>query len=396
VADAPEVLADRFLELLRARTATNDDDAVRERFIANYQQLEAALADPPARDAVLARLASFLGPGLSDWDFACTANTCGMAVEAGGDPAVAAGPLLERLPTLLAGAKDLAERLHARFGNANLEAVPEATWEEAARTSPEVGEMVRRFLGIAFAGRAAMTMLCRAVPLRHYARRSGELVEAVLAGREYNPYANYLAELLGAADDEEIVVLDVGREIGFRVRLTAVRNNFHFFTLLQHALAAHPAYADRGGPPPVPLFGAIARGERLLSTVTEADWAATGSRDETGEPIDRGLWAFYQWPALQPDGVIETAALAAPHQPWWAWGETRPYELADLDGVRLLLIDRPEPANPRAWGVGFFAPLHPALRSAVTIEKELSGESVKAWVADIRAVPRQPTDAAAG
>lgn len=392
-APTPRDLADRFLELLRERTATNDADDVRQQFIQNYTQLEAALAEPAARDAVVARLTAFLTSELSDWEFACTANTCGLAVEVGADPGTAVGPILDRLPALLAGAKELADGIQTHFGTPNLEQVPEEKWEEAARQSPEAGEMVRRFLAIAFAGRSAMTMLARRAELRHQARTRADLADAVIAAREVNPYAFYLAELLGSADGEEVIVLDLARELGFLVRLTGVRNNFHFFTLLQDALANHPTAAGWDGPKPSPLLAAVAKGERMVSAVTPDEWSASGMLNADGEVYDRNLWTFYQWPALQPDGSIETAAAAQPHMPWWAWGEMKPGELTDLDGVRLLLLGPPE--MPRAWGLGFFSPLHPALRSAVTVEKVLSPESVKGWLADIRAVPRQATDEAA-
>lgn len=390
----PVALADRFVELLRERAASQDAEPVHKMFIEHYQVLEGVLrSDPAGRDAILARLTSYLTPDAPGWDFACIANVCGVAVEMGAEPTTAGVPILDRLPSLLAGAKELADALHKRFGHPNLEAIPEEQWDAAARQSPEAGEEVRRFLSIAFAGRAAMTMLARSKPLRDLGRPRDDLAQAVMAARDVNPYAFFLAELLGSADGEEVVVLDPARQAGFRVRLHCVRNNFHFFTLLQHTLLSHPKYAGWAGEKPATVLEAVAKGERMMGDVTQEEWAASGTVDEKGEVYDRGVFQFYQWPAVQPDGHIETAKEAEPNQPWWAWGEMHPGQLSDLDGVRLLILGEPE--MPRAWGVGFFAPIHPALRSAVTIERELSAESVKGWLDEIKAVPRQPIAAAA-
>jgi hypothetical protein len=171
------------------------------------------------------------------------------------------------------------------------------------------------------------------------------------AARSDNPYAYYLAETLGMIDDERLLVLDLPRKLGFRVHLTAIRNNFHLFTLLQDGLC------PRANSLPV----ALAKGERMLSDISPNEWQ--------GDENDRAIWTYAPWSALKLDGSL------TPMQ--WIWGEGKPTDIPLVEGKRVMLLG--PLTTPRSWSVGFFAPLHPALRSAVRIDSVLSAAEFKAW-----------------
>jgi hypothetical protein len=202
-----------------------------------------------------------------------------------------------------------------------------------------------------------MTMLCRDVDARKRARERTELVRAAESARSGHPYGYYLAELLSMADDERLVVLDVTRKRGFRVRLTAMRNNFHLFTLLQDALLPGDARLNS-------LAVSIAKSERMLAEVSPSEWSARGEHD-------RAVWGFGTWMAI---------GSAKPSH--WIWGEMRPTEIPMLDGERIVLLGPLE--LPRSWEIAVFVPLHSALRSSVQIEETFSGAAFDAWIAKIR------------
>lgn len=387
---SPTELADRFVKLLLERTATNDDDEVRARFQKTYEFVESVFQSRTAaeRDPVYHALAARLNDAeLPVWEFSCLANTCGIAVEHGADPAVCIAPILDRLAVQLAGVKELSEQLTELVGTGNLETIPEDRWEELANRSPETALRMREFLGIGFNGRAAMAILCRSVELREQARRHDALVAAAVEGRQFNPYAHYLAEVLLAADNDDVLVLDLDRRLGFIVRLHAVRSNAHFFTLLQDTLLAHPTAAGWTGEGAHKVLVDIAKGERMVDTVTPAEWQAGDLINEKGEVFDRALWQFYQWPALQADGSLETMEKAQPYHPWWVWAELYPRDIVELDGMKVVLLAQPE--MPRRWAIGFLAPIHPALRSSVEVRSVLGAESVAGWLKRIREMPRE-------
>ncbi len=391
---SPTELADRFVKLLLERTATNDADDVRNRFQKTYEFTETILQSRSAdeREPVFLALAERLkDPNLPIWEFSCLANTCGIAVENGTDPEHAIGPILDRLAIQLRGVKELSEKLTELLGTNNPETIPEDRWEEAANQSQEHALRLREFLGIGFNGRAAMTMLCRSVQARERARQNDELVIAAVEGRTFNPYAHFLAEVLLAADNDDLLVIDLERQLGFIVRLHAVRNNAHLMTLLQDAILKHPTATGWNGEPVHDLLVSIAKGERMIDTVTPQEWQASGLMNEKGEVFDQAIWQFYQWPALQADNSLETMEQAHPYHPWWVWAELYPRDIVELDGMKVILMSKPE--MPRRWAIGFFAPVHPALKSAVEIRSVLSPESVAGWLKRIREMPREDNPA---
>ncbi len=383
-------LADDFVQLLLERTASNDAEEVREKFRVVF---EAAVKEfqegtPADRDGLYEALAAKLEPKLPNWEFSCIANCCGIAVEAGADPAGAISPILDRLAFQLKDAKAINDGLSAIIGSPHLEDVADEVWEDAAAKSTDDAQVIRSYLALSFTGRAAMAMLCRSAPIRQYARDHEALVESIVGCREFNRYGHFLNETLMGMDDATLIVLDLTREMGFRVKLHAVRNNCHLFTLLQGAILSHASADEWTDERPSPLLQQIAKTDRMLADISKEEWAASGMVDAEGGVFDRGIWQFYQWPALQPDGSLETWTKVHPYHPWWVWGETHPSEILEIDGVRVILMGPLE--MPRKWSMQFFAPVHPSLKSAVTIEAVLSPASFAGWLERIRETPREP------
>ena len=351
-----------FLRRLYDREQHPEDPAARAAFAQAYRQLLHAATDPAARDTILHQLAAGLRQTGSAWEFGCVASTCGALVERGGDPRVALDPILAHLAEQFARVPALVAALHEHFGVDDLKAVPEHEWEAIGQRKPARGHLIDDWRSLQLTGPAAMTMLVRDAGLRQDVRaRHDALRHAADVARSHSVFAYYVAELLEMADDLPLLVLDLTRNVGHRVRLTAVRNNFHLFTLLQAALWP--------GPEVRPAVAAVAKGERMLNDL--------GPSEPT---TDVALWSYHQWPALRPDGT-----LPADHD-HWVWGEEKPDQIAALDGERVVLLG--PAAVERSWDVGFFAPLHANLRSAVTVEEELPPAAVAAWVERIRATPR--------
>lgn len=368
-----------FLHWLHQREIEQDDRAVVQRFSAAYERLirTARSADRATQDSILRALAAGLAAEQSPWEFGSLANTCGVIVEVGGDPNIAIEPILDRITVLFAAVPEIVRVMQEHLGVEHPNRVAEKDWPSLGEAHPEHAGVIGDWHALRLVGCAAMTMLCRDTGARIQARERIDLIQRAESARSDNPFAYYLAELLGMVDNERLLVLDTTRRLGFRMHLTAIRNNFHLFTLLQDALLAHPSAADWRGPRVRPLVVAVAKSERMLPEISPNEWSA---EDPTNASVvsDAAIWTYYNAKGLKADGSFHT--LAASHgSPPWVWGEMKPTEIPILNGERIVLLGPLE--VPRSWYIGFFAPLHPALRSSVHVEGVLRDDEYRAWIA---------------
>lgn len=361
-----DAVADDFLSALRDRETSRDHPTARQRFGEAYSRLVelAKQTDVQARDRILVHLRDGFSTTQSAFEFGCLANTCGQIVEIGADPAIAADPILDRLTEQLARVRDFVDVMQQHLHIEYPSRVAERDWDSLGHAHPDHAWVIGEWFALRFIGAAAMTMLCRDLDIRKSARVRVDLVQNAEAARSDNPYAYYLAETLAMVDDERLIVLDIPREMGFRVHLTAIRNNFHLFTLLQDALLSHPSASGWTGPRVRSAIVAVARGDRMVSDVSPNEWAAENAMQENGSVSDSALWTYC------------TASLIKPQPPNalppWIWGEMKPTDIPQIAGERVMVL---KPLQiERSWDIAFFAPLHPALRSSVTVERMLEPE----------------------
>jgi hypothetical protein len=272
------------------------------------------------------------------------AQIIGTFVEWGATPGMALEPLLGRMDAQVSAAR----RFVHKYGT-------EPT--NLAYAFSEDPDDFAAWRGLTFMGLAAMTMLARSVSGRQIARQRTTLWEELRALADeladgFN-IAWYLSEMLSVDDELKVLVLNLDKRQGHWVKLTAVRNNFHFFTLLQCALG-------------------------ISNSSTQVCLAARGEHETTQQMSDNGVYTYLVWDGLLPDGKVNPIALA--------WGEMMPSELPRFQGVPILLLTSGGPA--RSWDGGFFASLHEALRSSVDIEQVLDNAEVEDWIGRIRAAPR--------
>ncbi|MBC8143705.1 MAG: hypothetical protein H7Y38_19930 [Armatimonadetes bacterium] len=278
------------------------------------------------------------------------AIVCGTLVEWGGNPAIVASALLDRLTEHVA----LATVAWLREDNETPERLFERNAEAygASRT-------------IQFALLATMAIVCRDIPARQYARATPGLVDALeklVSLEPFVPEADFLLQVLALTDGMNLTILHPETRRGYRVSLEAVGSNFHLFTLLQGALIGDPAQGFLPGTPISAVTMAIAKGEV--------------SPDE--DTYDVARFQFYNWFALKPDGTIDGANIAS-----WIWGEGSPADIAPLDGERIVVLGETVLAI-RSWS-GFFLNIHTALRSDVRVTAQLSDAEVTTYIDRIKA-----------
>lgn len=286
---------------------------------------EWAQGAPPA---VLDGLVGALLPGLAVTDplhAAYVALTCGTLVEWGASPSTASGAIVDRLAVVVSG-----------------------------RT---IDRDAARHLVV-----AAMAHLCRSADARIVARRTPRLADDLARWREEVPHTRYVSEVLALVDDE-VTVLVLPQRRGYRVRLEAVRSNFHLFTLLQGALIGDPA------------AGLIAGDAVAPDVLAEA----TGEARPTGERRDHQGFHFHDWSAVAPDEALRHDLRST------LWGEGSPREIPSLDGETFVVLGPPV-LGGRSWNSGFFvADLHDALRSRATVRAPMSAAEVDAAIARLAA-----------
>jgi hypothetical protein len=280
----------------------------------------------------------------SNWEFGCLANTCGIFVEYGADPAIPIEPILDRITEQLRRVPEFVGVMQEQLGVEHPNQIADHDWPRLGQEHPDHAWVIGEWYALQFTGCAAMTMLVRNVAARKKARERIDLIQRAESARSDNPYAYYLAELLGMVDGERLLVLDTERKLGFHVHLTAIRNNFHLFTLLQDALLAHSSARAWSGPRGNALAVAVAKSERMLYDISPNEWGPAGE-------VDSALWTY----SIR--------------------GEGKPTEIPLLDGERIVLLGPLE--TPRSWNCGFFVPLHSDLRSAVVVESVLSDEEYR-------------------
>ena len=265
-----------------------------------YDQLTAFAqhAEPTALNTLLHALTAGFADLQSNWEFGSLANICGELVERGGDPAIAIEPILDRLTQQFARIPELVQVMQEHLGVENPNRVASADWPTIGAEHPDHAWVIGEWYALQFTGCAAMAMLVRDVELRRQHAERIDLRQRAESGHAARIRMRITSRSCSAwPSDERLLVLDMPRRLGFRVRLTAVRNNFHLFTLLQDALLSHPTGRDWQGQGVNPLVVAVAKSERMLPDISPNEWAAP--------PHDDALWSYYPWLALKPDGLFQ-------------------------------------------------------------------------------------------
>jgi hypothetical protein len=266
---------------------------------------------------------------------ACVALTMGTLVEHGASPAVAG--------------EAIAARLFRELGD------------------PDVLPQTGQYLCL-----AAMAHLCRDVPLRQRVRRAHGVPACLEAVEDVIKHAWFVRLVLELTDELELLVLCPEQRRGYRVRADGVRTCFHLFTLLQGALIGDPAAGWLTSPSPDgpedPEVYAVATGEAPHLKVRSASQR----------------FHFHDWRALGRDGALVHDLRAS------ISGQSAPSEIPVHDGLPVVLLGRPV-LGGRSWDTNFFANVHDALRSSVTVLAQLSEAEVTAALAALAAAaPHAP------
>jgi len=279
---------------------------------------------------------------------AVMALVCGTLVEWGADSTEFGNLMLARLPGFLALAESVAEHAETVAG------------EELYAASPDG---FSAWQGLSLMLLATMAVMTRRVDFRQAARTDAELVLSLVALRDRNKEADFVATTLSYTDGLEMIVLHPEEGRAFLVELEAVNTNFHLFTLLQGELVGGGLLS---GEPVDPAVIGVARGEVPHEALVS----------------DQARFHFYNWAGLQPDGTLAENDMAT-----WVWGEAHPEEIPEFEGIRMLILGPPL-MGVKPWDSNHFANIHDALRSSARVVQVLPEDQVAGWIEVLRRAPR--------
>lgn len=198
-----------------------------------------------------------------------------------------------------------------------------------------------------------MGLLTRDRHALRLARADPQLLQAARALGGNVSTAYFLAEFLDSSDLAKLVVIAPTQGIGAIVTADGVRNGYHLFTLLDAVMIG--TGADQVPGPEVgtePL--AVARGERQLQ----------------GELTLQAGLDYFNWSAWTGSGWAEDAPAR------WVWGELPLRMIPEVDGERVVLIERPR--YLRKWDALLGNAVHPEQHPDVTIDRALTSAEVSA------------------
>lgn len=279
---------------------------------------------------------------------------CGSFVERGADPDLLVDVVVDLCESCLIQALQFVADVEERWDLESPDDLPKEVMEQFWEESPE---WVKGWYALRFVILPVMTMLARSVRARQRARQKQSLLSVVDAMDEVHGLVSYLAELLFMVDDRECLVLHPKEKQGFRIKMNAIRNNYHLFTLLQQTLLLGEEGAYLKGELPEPGLGAVARGEEALERPMD----------------DHGVWRFYHWTRLakSASGSTDSNEHGIP-------GEGSSEMIRVCRGIPVIVLETAR--EPYTWSANFFAPLHDALRSRVEILEILSPAQVHEWL----------------
>jgi len=328
-------------------------------------RLFSAIGVGPAemREAVAAKLASGLAKLPDPLAAALVAFQVGSLVESGVDPAPLAEALRARLPADFAAARRFVELLQAETQVERPDDVDTAMLAQVGRRE-RTGASA--WAALPFSTPAAMAVWCRHQPSRLAAKAVPGLADDAVFLGSRGGYCWYVGELLSAADGMELTVLAPEQRKGFVVELEVVRNAAHLFVLLEDVLVGDPSRDLLDGPRADPKAAAIARGE---AAIEEGMFFAVG-------------WHYEYWWGIRPEAAAQASGLN-PLVAAMIGVEATVHDVPQFRGQPVILM-RPARIGYRGCDAAFISPLHDALRSRVTVLRQLPPREVDALCDDLR------------
>lgn len=313
----------------------------------------AGRASPTDVNAALAALAGSVRE-LDTPRAAFAGLVCGTLIEQGCDPAPLAGPLTERLTTLLESSVALAEACRARL--------PKNPDEK--KDADQIFGELRRHLAVSMPEqnaawdalqqfwKPAIAVFSVNPPARAAARALRDPAAKIA---DHHEAGHWLRLMLSVLDDEPILVIEPKTLLGMLGRISGVVENFQLNVLIMDAFPNPGWFARRRVPKRV------------------ADVARGVGPQQSSDNVT-GVWNLYTWKAIGPDFRLPDAQDYG-GAGTWIWNEGMPEDTPVFEGRRVILLG---PASyQRFWRS---QRMFDKLPAKLEIERQLTKSEAKDWL----------------
>jgi hypothetical protein len=295
---------------------------------------------------------------------------CGAFCERGANPEPGADALIAGLPRLLEPVVAFVEECQALPRKEDESAV-EVHGKAVAKKMPEASRAFDAISGYCL-GTIAHLARSAAARLRH-ARRA-DLLTKLNVVRWDTGNTGFLWKMLQVLE-EELVILAPELQIGWRVRIAGVADNFQLHALIAGHLVGQiddGKYPGRVGTHDRPEQGpGVPLSPRAIATQMNAP--CTGH--EPGFSSSLQLW---NWTALQADATLPAVPTAAHEH--WIWNEGVPADVIPFAGTRIVLLG---PTNlHRSWSGGR---IFPFMEASFKVVETMTSETAVDWLKRIAA-----------
>lgn len=237
------------------------------------------------------------------------------------------------------------------------------------RLNQQNPEAVQAWLGIDLLSLGLMSRISRSLPMRQALRQEPHLAQHCRIVGSFRGNASFVPYILEMVEKETLLCISPKTGKGVEISLEQIDSNSVLFTLLQFALY-HKNLLEPLGAAPFEYRPVI---EKL------ATHQPVEREDYPDQIFEQGCFSYYTYPAYQENGSY--------NQMQAAWGEGTLWEIPQLDGRYILLLDKP--FVQRSWGNAMVCSTHSGLKPKVEILRELSPQEVSEWMEKILAANRR-------
>jgi hypothetical protein len=277
----------------------------------------------------------------------------GALVERGADATPLVGPLVAFLHRVTGPAAEFYEACAAQVP-ADAEDEDEAFQQAVGRLGPVMPKAAEAWHALELLNAPVIAILAASPGGRTQCR---PLVLQLQELREHNNGASWLVPMLEVLDREPILVIEPDTALGLIGRMSGVSSNFQLHVLLMDIF-------------PTPRSQSAPRVSRHVADIVHG----RAGKQEDDAPLT-GAWNMHAWTALQGTGVLphDHQESSIKH---WIWNEGLPADIPTFDGYRVVALGPPSYARQFLAQRDFLG-----LRADIEIERLLSADDVKAWIA---------------
>ncbi len=349
-----------IVENIKAISKT--DRAPIQSFVGPIQQLLTSIdsLDKDTSDFVLKELKDSIAD-LKPMKSAFLSIACGALVENGANPMIWAHELLKKVNNLLLLAMDFNNAcFHAGVPNSDDPQSLIATVKAKKPLEAEAWDAIDRIYP------AVVSTLSKSKEARRIVKSYNELIDLTYNLARNNEGGQWLAKIVSVLDDEEILVFYPSLELGYKVRISGISDNYQLHILLADALIGNEKEGWIPGKKPDP---------QIISHLKDVHY--------TGDAHFSGVFEMRNYKALKPDGKLVQYFEEYKNTRFdffFIWGEGPPISIPKFENYRIVLLSPPAEGKVNIQRSFNARREFQFLNAELEVLEMISKEQVRSWL----------------